>query len=843
MLNEFEQKLYALAAEQGYPSMDTNNDFLCRHAIERFLIDKAWKNELRIKNADAFFKPLLPDDADPDASVFHTLKAKLDPEHYNLGDERVNELFTYLKAEDTARLQQALRDNPALINRRNVELRTLIHEALCLENAEASITLLLNHGASLAVTTASHINAPTLALQIDKLDYFRLLKPTLYQQASQFDTMSSILVGSTNPTTEKALLELLHETSDFRKPCNDEEKSDLLHLAIQAKFDNLTRALILDGAPVYAKDLFHFTSIEGRKFFAKDTYRGIPSLMMATGVSPLAIAPILDSLTTKTLAFKPNNAPNQAFIRYNRMMLAELMRFNPSATHPPYIVLNQDDYETLKRRSLLAPNIITIVVFHDDQLIMAYQKSGFDQSINVTTEMPRPKYSRMVKTFITQAHSKFQDFITDEVLSETTDYVMKTRKKLKKIIDSTPLNIEAFLQDETRIINKLKSTYGDRPIPLYDESIEHILRRAKAAHLYELRRHIYSNIQLLSHPKNLKPLLFYSTFFIKKKLTDHIIAQAFTNRVTFYQIIKTTGIPLNESRAYPNESIQSQAMGQLILVKHNKMNIDNHHAEINPLNDSSSISEFDILKGIKSYYLYVITKSMNDPSWASTRTAIRDTLILGQSTLFLNVIRTNRDLTKIKDTKSYLTLCNLMRGTPVSDEAKNTLMSRVLGHGANPTPRDVTMALALACDFDHDKATFIKLCRDYLLAENPHNEERQALNAALQLLSKDEHNTLRNRLIAISKDPSLLPTLKIRLNLKNCAFIDIIRTSEDERSLKDTGTFTTWANTIKSASSRRFNVFSLTAYDPNRHSANICSTNPSDEEAGLSFAEDRPKRR
>ncbi len=70
-------------------------------------------------------------------------------------------------------------------------------------------------------------------------------------------------------------------------------------------------------------------------------------------------------------------------------------------------------------------------------------------------------------------------------------------------------------------------------------------------------------------------------------------------------------------------------------------------------------------------------------------------------------------------------------------------------------------------------------------------DDAEALSRAdaLRLLSNKEHNQLRDRLVAVSSHPALHTVLQERLPKKNCAFIDIVRTSETDRKVMKTKTY------------------------------------------------------
>lgn len=70
-------------------------------------------------------------------------------------------------------------------------------------------------------------------------------------------------------------------------------------------------------------------------------------------------------------------------------------------------------------------------------------------------------------------------------------------------------------------------------------------------------------------------------------------------------------------------------------------------------------------------------------------------------------------------------------------------------------------------------------------------DDAEALSRAdaLRLLSNQEHNQLRDRLVAVSAHPTLHAVLQERLPKKNCAFIDIVRTSETDRKVMKTKTY------------------------------------------------------
>lgn len=408
---------------------------------------------------------------------------------------------------------------------------------------------------------------------------------------------------------------------------------------------------------------------------------------------------------------------------------------------------------------------------------------------------------------------------------------------------------------EDELIQQLQTQYPTGPIPLYDEAIRRVVFKAICNEHKELLNDIYSRVQVLEEPRNLKYLLLDSVVSFGTQFGGRINKQAFPADVTFYQFIVNAGVSLKENHIYDPNSVEFNAAGYIALAKKNKSpSVGTKDVVMNPIRRYAPINELDLLKGLKKVYLHLFEDTWNDPDWQLARVSVRDSLVLGLSTLFLNVIRSNRDLTQLKDTGSYVRLCKLMEHIQISPEAVGELKERVLVK-ADPSLRDVVMYLALVCDFAQEKENFIRVCRDYLLSPNFTGKDKAALNAALRLLSDADHERLRGRLIAVSADPSLRPLLKARLSKKDCAFIEIIRTSAEHREVKDTGKFKTWAADLKKAevkppvvespapkvekpAKKSFHLPAFMIFSPKKPSVNF-RDNQADEESGLSLPGDK----
>lgn len=179
MLSDFELKLYDVAKAEGFNSIDETNELLVRHAIESYLIEIIWKRTLRVKTIlpDSRLISLLPSESDPEANVIDLVKANLDLNLYTLNDDRVQNLMSYIKKDDTDALCKALEVEPKLLHGRNQCMRSLLHEAI-IERKFLAVELLLNKGASLYQRTGSGFNALELAVQYDFIcDMTPLLHP------------------------------------------------------------------------------------------------------------------------------------------------------------------------------------------------------------------------------------------------------------------------------------------------------------------------------------------------------------------------------------------------------------------------------------------------------------------------------------------------------------------------------------------------------------------------------------------------------------------------------------------------------------------------------------------
>ncbi|HEU5280943.1 MAG TPA: ankyrin repeat domain-containing protein [Gammaproteobacteria bacterium] len=810
MLSDFENKLYQVAKVAGFDSIDETHEVLVRHSIEWYLMEMIWKRTPRVKNlpSSSPLIQLLPPEADPEANVLEIVKTKLDLNLYTLNDDRVENLVDHIRKDNADALHQALEVEPELLHRRNRLMRSLLHEAVVQRKTWAA-ELLLKRGASLHQRNGSGFNTLELAIQSGSIS---LMVPLFYQRISQCAILQAMIACNYH---EAGCIDVYHAKAQCVEPVTPTQEISLLHLAMEKRYFQLVKILVLNGAspnipdsdgvtPLYNHAIEEMRSIQSNfSHRAQVVFPGFVSFLLAAGARPEQPSqnkqPLLEDLQNITKQAYGNFAVAGAEITCQcQLAMGEF----------PVIILKQSDYDSLKAAGLLvADNVVYVVLEAEGQGTIHYQKNGFPQTLtrrylsffekmDWLIALLYPEFSTaQVKPFLSfgefvRRYLSFEENYVNYIFNELQWVLDFFKKTFNLFIKAQPMHWDELFKDEAQMIQQLEKIYSGRPIRLDDALVHDMLEAAREAkHTpFELYTYIYCHLQLDTTPENIKQFLYRSTFFVKScRFKDSVVNQVFSGELTFRQILSEAGIALKENYLFKKDSVEREAYGWVKLAEKNKGAMGKHHSLVNPTDSNKPISELDILKGIKKVYFYKIKNTINHPKWKDTHVAIRDSLALGSSTLFLNVIRTNSHMDQLKDTDTYLEICKLMQGVGLSVEAKAELTKRV--QGQHPSYRDLVMYLALVCDFEQDKANFIRVCCQYLLSDAMSPADKKALNDALRLLSQEEHNQLRDRLVAVSADPSLYLTLKNRLPKKNCAFIEIIRTSEEDRKVINTQKF------------------------------------------------------
>lgn len=863
MLSPFEERLYQLAKRQGFGSVDENHEELLRDSIEHYLIDVVWKQYLTVRYADADLKSFVDNESTLvhfqngdqeqylDLHLLEIIKSQLDPALYNLGDERVEPLVKLLKEGRFDDLAKALAENPSLINRRDLSFRTLLHHAILMPHAdvktkESAIAFIFEKGASWQVKSASNLNAVEIACQSHAIN---CMLPMLYRRISLYELVKTMLAFNYH---EMDCLLVLKEDEQFTVRMSREEGASILNFAIDKRYYRMIKALVLDHAPNGLEVLRqHVEKETGDMKYSplrqgSECGKSLVSFLLAASASDRnsalqrsnALLAILNAIST--VAMKGENR-NHAVVGAVIALQLRLV-----IGHFPVIFLTKQDYELMSASGLWVEAGVAYVLVgnNKDETVVLYQKEGINQS-GAMAELPEmlgESIQNVIGFLFSNDTSKVNAMFSEhgggekyiqKRFADLLSFAFEFTTLLKKWVDRRELYVGQAL------IAQVKRDYpSDKPVPLYHEKTQNIIEIAAHRKNKTMMEYLLCNARNAEDNKNLKFILMHSARMDGKLLTDCIVRQPFPNDKSFCKVIdeieaETGCASLRVERCYQPGTLQRQAK-----IKTSTS-----------LGEGEGFSEFTILKGLKARYLYyiksTISANVND---GAMYVAIRDSLVLGQPTLFLNVIRSNRDLTQLKDTKTYLTICDLMKSIKLSDEARQELQKRVEAKAEDGTPivsvRDAAMYLALVCDIDNNREKFIEVCRNHLLNETMTAAEKTALNAAMKLLSKEDYNQLRKNLIAVSQDPALLSTLKARLPAKNCAFIDIIRTSEDKREVKDTGTFTKWAKEVANSQApetqpkRQFNLSAAVFFKPDRakYIVNVCETSDLDRvEAELSF--------
>jgi hypothetical protein len=809
MLSDFENKLYQVAKAAGFDSIDETHEVLVRHAIEFYLIEIIWKRTPRVKNlpSSSPLIQLLPPEADPEANVLEIVKTKLDLNLYTLNDDRVENLVDHIEKDNADALHQALEAQPELLHRRNQHMRSLLHEAV-VQGKTWAAELLLKRGASLDQRAGSGFYTLELAIQSRSI---YLMAPLLYQRVHQYIILRTMIAYNYN---ESVCINVYHAKAQCVDPVTPADSIRLLHLAMEKRYFQLVKILVLNGAspnipdsdgvmPLYNHAIEEMRSIKNNfSHRAQVVFPGFVSFLLAAGARPeqpsLNKQPLLEALQNITKQAYGNFAVAGAEIACQcHLAMGEF----------PVIILKQSDYDSLKAAGLLvADNVVYVVLEAEGQGTIHYQKNGFPQTL---TRRYLPFFEKMdwliallypefstaqVKPFLSfdefkRGNQYRKNDYASYIFNEVRRVVSSFQETLNFLITYQTMHWYELFKDEAQTIQQLEKIYSGRPIRLDDALVHDMLEAIRNGNQgRQICEYVYSRLELNTTLENIKPLLYRSTFFAKSyRFKDSVVNQVFSGELTFRQILSEAGIALKENYLFKKDSVEREAYGWVKLAEKNKGAMGKHHSLVNPTDSNKPISELDILKGIKKVYFYKIKNTINHPKWKDTHVAIRDSLALGSSTLFLNVIRTNSHMDQLKDTDTYLEICKLMQGVELSVEAKAELTKRV--QGQHPSYRDLVMYLALVCDFEQDKANFIRVCCQYLLSDAMSSADKKSLNDALRLLSQEEHNQLRDRLVAVCTDPSLYLTLKDRLPKKNCAFIEIIRTSEEDRKVINTQKF------------------------------------------------------
>lgn len=673
-------------------------------------------------------------------------------------------------------------------------------------------------------------------VELDAID-LAMKRNRCFQYQSQFEALKAII---TRGGDSDVCMELYKNEDRFQEPCTDEQRCELLLLAADNKYYHLMKLIVTSSrisVPNEALLLFRHAKNEVSKVLCEDRAQvvtpGLISFMLAAGVDGSADC---DRFADYIRDEVKNNEP----IVHKLSHLMEIYcQLKLSCGRPfPIILITEADYCMLESSHSLRDDMVCFVIFDLNtrmHRIIAQENvfEKFSLSSGVLWGAGEFGFYELVSLIYRDERvvSNFREFGDGSLFQyDRNNYLQDVFERYEKAIKALRSELignfnfdwvrEEIQPSQDYVMTALKRKYPVAPIFLDDDLIQRVLVLAQARYFQAVRQYIFERAVVAEHPQNLRDLLYYLANSINTAdgydYLQFFVRQDFPSKEPFYKFMLDAGLSLREVTRYMPGHIK-YGVASIIAQSKNREYLARFY----------DCSDFDLLKEIKHALVFRFHHLQN----GVIGQAIRDSLVLSRPTLFLNIIRSNRDLTELKDTKTYQAVCEYYKNQIISADAKAELKRRVHTEG-DVSLRDVALYLALAGDLLNDREDFIDVCAKHLLLENPSDHQKAELNAGLHLLSVAEHNALRGWLMSVSGDGRLKETLQARLPSKNCAFIEMIRTSAKDRAVKDTRSFKTWAdalsmptqvNTFKDEAKRKvFNLFArMKAPDPASGNVNV----------------------